>query len=917
MIQIGQLHVFLESREIRLNGERVRIGSRAFDILELLIRAEGALVSKDEIIRCVWPTTIVQENNLQVHIAALRKALGPQRDLIRTVPGRGYCLVGALSDAAPKCSTADLVPPLPVSASALVGREASIAQVADALGALRIVTLVGSGGIGKTRVATEVAARVASRFPDGVVFVPLASVSDPRFVADALADALPAALAGSLGMARPAGRLALADIVPGLAGRRMLLVLDNCEHLIDVAAQVATAATAASEGLCVLATSREALRIPGELLHQVPPLDVPGEADTGDAIVQASAVQLFIARARAADARFPLNERTLCLTAAVCRRLDGIPLAIELAAARAAVLGVEVLADHLDDHFRILAGGFRTALPRHQTLKAMLDWSYRLLDETERTLLRWLGVFMDGFSFDAAYYVVSGMTSNGMERSEGSSAPRGFSQPQLLDALSGLVAKSLVIRESADAGTGTDTRYRLLAITRAYALQKLEDCGERKEAALAHATYFHAVFSQAPSLTSGHAPGTWFLAFRRELGNLRAALDWAFAPGGDAVVGIALAAVAVPCLFDASLIDECCERARAALDATLDPAVAPVPPETRLRLLAAYGAARVYTHGPVREVLDVWADVLTLALETDSGEYQLRALWGLASACRYAGNVRAALAFAQRFRALATRQADLPVGLIGLRLEAIALHYAGEQEAARERLDEMLAVYAHPVHRWNVVGFRIEHGIATRATLARVLWTQGETREALRVAQDALDAAMRYEHDIVTCYVLVEGLVPVALLTGAHDAAREGIALLETRAARTGFVIWSACCACYAASLKCAVDPQPAHLREFAAALDGLRKTGYLAPLTLLLGQYARGLRACGRHDEAAAALDEAKRHSEANGEHWFDAELRRIGASIPRVHGPGGLSNMSDLSGMSDDVAAAAPLARRTLKSA
>jgi hypothetical protein len=168
--------------------------------------------------------------------------------------------------------------------------------------------------------------------------------------------------------------------------------------------------------------------------------------------------------------------------------------------------------------------------------------------------------------------------------------------------------------------------------------------------------------------------------------------------------------------------------------------------------------------------------------------------------------------------------------------------------------------------------------------------------------------------------VLVEGLVPVALLTGAHDAAREGIALLETRAARTGFVIWSACCACYAASLKCAVDPQPAHLREFAAALDGLRKTGYLAPLTMLLGQYARGLRACGRHDEAAAALDEAKRHSEANGEHWFDAELRRIGASIPRVHGPGGLSNMSDLRGMSnmsDEVAGAAPLARRTLKSA
>ncbi|RQZ39753.1 winged helix-turn-helix domain-containing protein [Burkholderia sp. Bp9099] len=596
MIRIGTLHVFLDRREIRSNGKLLRIGSRAFEILELLIRANGALVSKDEIMQRVWPHTVVEENNLQVHVAALRKALADNRNLIITVPGRGYRLVGGQAQAqapaaAPVRPATSRLAPAP---TALIGREQTVADVLAALDTARVVTLVGAGGIGKTRVALEAAMRAEARFPDGAAFVSLATVACPHFVPDALA--------GAFGLVHPAGSLTLEAVLASVAHRRMLLVLDNCEHLLDAAARIATALTESDAGLCVLATSREALRIQGERLCPVPPLEVPAEGADERETAGASAVQLFSARARAADPRFPLDERCLALMASVCRRLDGLPLAIELAAARAAVLGIDVLAAHLDDHFRLLTGGFRTALPRHQTLQAMYDWSYRLLDDAERLLLRWLGVFRDSFSIDAVRDIVG---------------TKGLVDTALLDAIAGLVSKSLLSLESAHGAP----RYRLLTTTRAYALQQLETNGECAAAALAHARYFLALFRRAPGSDDGQLAESRLDVIRRELGNLRAALDWAFSPNGDARVGIALAAVAVPCLFDLSLVDECRERARAALDAMRDLDDTPACADARVRLLAAYAAALAHTSGPTQIAHDAWSAVHALGFE--SGEAEL------------------------------------------------------------------------------------------------------------------------------------------------------------------------------------------------------------------------------------------------------------------------------------------------------
>ena len=588
MIRIGTLHVFLDRREIRSNGKLLRIGSRAFEILELLIRANGALVSKDEIMQRVWPHTIVEENNLQVHIAALRKALAGDRNLIVTVPGRGYRLVGAQGEGAAAVRPA--ASRLTAAPTALVGREQTVADVLAALDTARVVTLVGAGGIGKTRVALEAAMRAEASFPEGAAFVSLATVACPQFV--------PAALAGAFGIVQPAGSLTLEAVLASVANRRMLLVLDNCEHLLDAAAQIATALTESDAGLCVLATSREALRIQGERLCPIPPLDVPCEGADDAEILRASAVQLFSARARAADPRFPLHGRSVSLMASVCRRLDGLPLAIELAAARAAVLGIDVLAAHLDDHFRLLTGGFRTALPRHQTLQAMYDWSYRLLGDAERLLLRWLGVFRDSFSIDAVREIVG---------------TKGLVDADLLDTIAGLVSKSLLSLESAHGAP----RYRLLTTTRAYALQQLANNGECAAAALAHANYFHRLFRLAPGGDDAPRAESRLDVIRRELGNLRAALDWAFSPNGDAQVGIALAAVAVPCLFDLSLVDECRERARAALDAMRNMDETRAREDARVRLLAAYAAALAHTSGPTRVVHDAWSELHALGGDAD------------------------------------------------------------------------------------------------------------------------------------------------------------------------------------------------------------------------------------------------------------------------------------------------------------
>jgi len=467
-LRFGRFRFVPHSRELTADGHPVLIGNRALELLFVLIEARGELVTKDVLLSRVWPTTIVEENNLQFQISSLRKAFGKDRDLVRTVSGRGYRFVAEIEpempgvrletekrgisqsgsvggDPRPTYGSSNL----PAPASDIVGRESHLSDVTALVAANRLVTLVGAGGIGKTRLAIELAHRLELRF-DSVWVAELGSVSDPEMVQSAVAAAL------GLG----AGPISPAAFSAFLGSRRLLLVLDNCEHVIDAAAGLAESLLHANASLQVIATSREPLRAEGEWVYRVPSLDVPPEGeDDLEAVLQHSAARLFLERTRAAEPDILLGAGVAAATTKICRRLDGIPLAIELAAARAAALGVEGLAARVDDRLGLLTEGRRTAPARHQTLRATLDWSYELLTESERVVMRRLSAFGGDFTADTASRSV---------------AFGDVGSAQVVQSLTSLVAKSLV---AADVADGTP-RYRLLETMRAYAAEKLAESGE-------------------------------------------------------------------------------------------------------------------------------------------------------------------------------------------------------------------------------------------------------------------------------------------------------------------------------------------------------------------------------------------------------------------------------------------------------
>jgi predicted ATPase/DNA-binding winged helix-turn-helix (wHTH) protein len=545
--------VDLARRELRTNGVAVPLGTRAFDIVEVLVQSAGELATKDEIMRRVWSRAIVEESTLQVHISAIRKALGPDRGLLKTVFGRGYRLLGhwPLTQGAvpPDPVVLQIVPApvasssnLPLPTSELIGRETATQHLLALLSAYRVVTLTGPGGIGKSVLALDVARQFLSSAAGDGRLVELAPLSDPRLV--------PSTVAGVLGL--KLGEDAISDeaVARAIGAKQLLLVLDNCEHVIDAAATFAEMVMRLCPRTTVLATSREVFRIGGEQVYRVPPLEVPPEdpEDPSD-ILRHSAVALFIARSRALDSDFSTNRDDLSAIAAICRHLDGIPLAIEFAAARSAVLGARQTASRLDNRFALLTSGRRNALSRHRTLRAALDWSYDLLPDPEKCLLRRLAVFAGGFTIEAATAVIDG--------GDNGEAP-------IMEGIARLLEKSLITRDGSIAG-----RWRLLETIRAYALEKLVASDEAERTARRHAEFFRDLFA-APAPEAQVKSGIRDITdWVRELDNVRAALDWAFSALGDPVLGIVLTAAYAPVWMQLSLVVECRERIGRALDSVV------------------------------------------------------------------------------------------------------------------------------------------------------------------------------------------------------------------------------------------------------------------------------------------------------------------------------------------------------------
>jgi predicted ATPase/DNA-binding winged helix-turn-helix (wHTH) protein len=519
--RFGSFELQPDQRRLLVDGRPAVLGPRAFDVLLALVERAGELVSKNQLLDLVWPGLVVEENNLQVQISTLRKLLGPQA--IATIPGRGYRWVlvpddaaasAAKSESAPPASSAGsaVLPDVPAELPVLYGRSEDVVAVRDLIRHHALVTVVGSAGIGKTRLAQAVAHELEDEFADGVRLVELAPLADPTLVAITLARAI--------GLVIGDPGIALELTVQALAERRLLVVLDNCEHLLDAVDQVVAALRKGAPRVHVLATSQELLRHPDEHVYRLGALALPVEATAARAR-EAGAIELFAARVQALEPRFLVSDANVAAVVDICRRLDGIPLAIELAAARVPLLGVEGVRDRLDERFRLLTAGSRLALRRHQTLRAALEWSYSLLSESEQKIFDGLGVFAGGFSLESAQRL-------------GTNAE--IDEWSVLDHLGALVDKSLVI---ADGGSG---RYRMLETTRAFALERLAARGETIAILRRHAEVMLTLLERfyRDILGGGAPPGEQLKRLGAELDNLRGAIHWASGPDGDLRTAIAL-----------------------------------------------------------------------------------------------------------------------------------------------------------------------------------------------------------------------------------------------------------------------------------------------------------------------------------------------------------------------------------------
>jgi predicted ATPase/DNA-binding winged helix-turn-helix (wHTH) protein len=512
-------------RELSHGGVRISIGDRAFELLLLLIEQRSTVVNRDRIMEVVWQGRVIGDNTLEGQVCLLRRSLGRDRGAIHTVHGRGYQFVGDLvvETSAVQKSVNTVFPTapdlrvrgLPAPVSPLIGRETQLAEVTALVRSRRLVTLVGAGGVGKSRLAIETARQVSPDFIDGVVLIDLAAIS--------LAEYVPATVAVAFGFPADAGSRDLGKLAAGICDRRRLIVVDNCEHLIESAAELLELLLQIAPASTVVATSREVFRVPGEFVYRVPPLDLPMRDEAPDA-AQSGAIQLFLERTgfktdTGAGAWMPIIAR-------ICRQLDGIPLAIELAAACMTAFGIQEVADRLDDRFEMLCNGARTVLPRQQTLRATVDWSYVLLPPHLQTMLARLSVFAGTFTMDFAQCLIGGSDVH---------------PHQVSAAIAELVEKSLVCAVPCH----PHVHYRLLHTIRAYGRERLEESGTSRDWFSRHARHVLDVFRRAEKSAEEWAQEwaepDWARAFGIYQEDLRAAIEWSFSSDETTVIGVELA----------------------------------------------------------------------------------------------------------------------------------------------------------------------------------------------------------------------------------------------------------------------------------------------------------------------------------------------------------------------------------------
>jgi len=778
-ITFGPFRLHSERRMLIHGNTVIRVGSRAWDILLLLVERAGEVVSKRELMDRVWPDTVVEDGTLRVHVSGLRKVLGDgQRGMryVENVTGRGYRFtapITRLGEAQPPPVAQVLAVPhpqnVPVPLTRTIGRTQVIATLSDRSPDRRFVTIAGPGGVGKTTVALAAADRLSDSYPDGIRFIDLGSIADPLL--------MPAAVASALGLATVAPD-PIQSVIESVNSSRTLILLDNCEHVIEAAALFAEKLLRGARHVAIIATSREPLRARNEWVLRLAPLELPppGAALTASEALRFSAIELFSERARASLDKFELTDADVPSVVDICRRLDGLPLAIELAAARVELFGIGGVSARLDDRLGLLARGPRTALPRHQTLRATLDWSYEILSREEQIALRRLAVFSSTFDSGSATAVI---------------ADEEVRASDVIDVLTNLAAKSLLVSHV----DGKEVLYRLLDTSRAYALEKLGNSRESVQIKRRHAQVCCSWAANDRNCESRRHPA-WPVANRQRLEDVRAALDWCFSSDGDACLGTNLTAVSAPLWFQSSLLDEYpgrLEQALRVLNTT------PTSAALELELNAALGDAILYTTGSSPRVTAAFNRTLELAEKLGTTVHHRRALWGLWVGRISAGDYQSALGYAEAYCLFVKRSNDPTALLTGDRMMALAHHFSGNQVVAQRHAERALTHSGGHIAPFSDRPFQFEQRVAALAVLARILWIRGSANQAIVAARESLECAHSSGHALSLCYAL-SCLCNVLLWTGDVTEASRVASMLLEHSTRYSMRYWQFCGRCLLAA---------------------------------------------------------------------------------------------------------------------
>jgi predicted ATPase/DNA-binding winged helix-turn-helix (wHTH) protein len=852
IILFGPFRLVVSERLLTNGSVPVDISARSFDILTSLLSKPTEVISKEDLIDQVWPGIAIEESNLRVHIAKLRKTLGDGKDGVRyieTVAGRGYCFVAPVVRSDEQIDSPNK--PIPFcqydlpSRTTMIGRDDDLRKLVARLMADRFVSIVGSGGVGKTTLAIAIGHHLMLDFAGAVLFVDLSMISDPNLVATVIASTL--GLSVQSDDATP-------SLIAYLRHKRILLILDTCEHLVEAVAASASIMFKSTSQAHILVTSRETTQVDGENVYRLEPLECAPDCEGLTAAVAMTfpAIQLFLDRARASGAQLEFGDGEAAIVASMCRKLDGVALAIELAARRIEAYGLLQTAALLDEKLTLLWTGPRSAPPRQRTLKATLDWSYKLLSEVESVVLCRLAVFAGIFTMDAALEIAS---SAAVDRS------------LVLGTVESLVAKSMI----ATCPAGGIMRYRLLDTTRDYARESRAYHAEFADVSACHANYYRQWLEQSgidwPTLSAAQR-ASHLIA----LNNVRAALEWCFGVNGNGEIGVELAAAAVPVFLTMSLLPEChrwSEQAIRALDETT------FGGSQEMHLQAGLGHSSMQMWGESDAAHLALNRSLAIAEKRGDVLHQAGLLGVLHTLHLRGADFKTALAYARRCRALAENIDDSAAITLAHAILGRSLLISGDLGGARVEFEALLPVRSRSrqTHS-NYLAYTWHY--RTNSVLARTLWLQGFPAQAVERAEQTIKDAELTDNSVSLATVLA-WVSAVFLWTGDLQSAgryiESCIVLAKSHSLKPLVAIGQARKA-ELAILRGDAKTGVEKLRESIEEIRAVRFELIVPEFEISLVQ---GLAALGRFAEAIELIKQTIQRTEISGDALFMAEMLRI----------------------------------------